>query len=331
MTYFEEMQAIKQKLLSLSESELSPEVFSHAFYGMHSLFGMTGNYFDCTSLWISSKPFRIFKTNRAMYCFQFASGTIRHIGLPVVSEYSDLVHCTECLLRLGINLHIGERDLPEVTSTFRAEQMQDNFIYNCSILETYPKECSRQTRKILNRLHKDYTITVYNPSEASVNVVARIPEITATWLQEFKNSAKEYSQTLSYIENLFKYKLYNTKSKLITYTNNETGVIEAYDYFEVFGKTGIAIAGKSIIPKVSTFKYVTLTIIEEAKKLGAEFVMIGQDNTYDIDKNIIKPGYGGLTDAKKSLPHEMSFTYFYKYNHSKYSSVEIKEKANDLF
>jgi hypothetical protein len=93
---------------------------------------------------------------------------------------------------------------------------------------------------------------------------------------------------------------------------------------------GIAAAGKAIIPKVSTFKYITLNIVNELHKLGADYCMLGGANFY-IDGVIQKGGNPGLLKAKTSIPHQQTFTHVYRFNPKRFAAVDISDDVSALF
>jgi hypothetical protein len=220
--------------------------------------------------------------------------------------------------------------LPEVVSEYPTNELNDNYNYYYEELKNYWDTASRQSRKIKNRLEKQYYYYTIHPKDIEPSLQARILEINDIWLEQFKSNDKKSKQTLSYVENVFKHKLYWDNLKFIIYVNKETGIVEAYDYLEVWGDVGIAAAGKAIIPKVSTFKWVTINIVNILHLMGAKYCMLGGANFY-IDGQIQKGGNPGLLKAKTSIPYEQTFTWVYRFNPKKFAAVDISDDVSALF
>lgn len=328
-----DIKEFKKKLLSATV-EVTPVEFLERFYEMLEHIGLKGCYFNNNSLWIIGKPAKIFEYDGVLFCVHIASGTYRLLGIPVTLDYEKLMEATSMCIKLGLNLRIDKRDLQAVTAILPAHEMNDNYNYHYNELKDYWNTCSRQSKKIHNRLDRQYEITLLKPKEVPVELVARISEINHIWISQFKDNSEKSKQTLSYIDNVFKQNFLLDNARFIFYTNRETGIVEAYDYIEAWGKVGIAAAGKAIIEGCSTFKHVTVNIVKYLKEeLGAEYAMLGGSNMYNLDGTVSDPKAGnpGLKVAKTSIPHEVTYTYVYRFNPKAFASIDVSDKSNELF
>ena len=321
----------KKKLLSASV-EVAPLEFLDRFYAMVKHLKLKGFYFNNNTCWIWGKPAKIFEYDGVLFCVHIASGTYRLLGIPVTMSYAKLVEATSMCIELGLNLRIGKEDLIEVTSLYPAKELNDNYNYYYKELKDYWETCSRQSRKIHNRLERQYSVLVLKPQDVPVELIARVSEINHIWINQFKDNAEKSKQTLSYVDNIFKQNTPLDNARFIFYTSNENGVVEAYDYIEAWHGVGIAPAGKAIIEGCSTFKHVTINIVKYLKEeLGADMCMLGGSNFYDLDMTVHKDGNPGLKLAKTSIPHEVTYTYVYRYNPKAFNSIDVSEKVNELF
>lgn len=334
MTYEQEL----KKAILIGGKSITQQQFLKLFYQMLELFDMQGDYFNNNSLWIHGKPTIIISVRGSLFCVQIASGTYRLLGIPVSSTIEELEEATIACLNLGLNLRIGEGDLSRVTELFKPLEKNDNYNYYFGELGDYFNTCSKQSRKVKNKLEKLYSYEVLKYEDMTVELFARIEEINSIWLDQFKSNSSKSKLTLSYIQMVQKYKLNWDNLRFIIYTDRETNIVMAYDYIEAWCQgnkiVGCAAAGKAIIPKYSTFKWVTINIVKLLKsELNADYCMLGGSNMYNLDGTVSDPKAGnvGLKVAKTSIPCKQTFTYVYKFNPSKFKSIDVEDKTSQLF
>ena len=327
---------LKYSLVNSTGHSVPYEVFLDRLYKMIKELNIPGTWFESSTLWILGKPTRIFELDGVLFCVQVASGTYRLFGLPVSGDYNKVVNSLRLCLELGISVSFDEKAFPEL-SDLEPSCLNDNHNYYKKEIDDYmANSASHQSKKTFRRLDRENTVTVVKASDLSVKEVSRILEINKIWLIQFKEEKKGSSDTLSYIDNILaNVKRFNNNYFLI-YTDNETGEIVAYDYIEVWNKQGIVSAGKCIIPKLSTFRYVTYKIVEALHNLGAEYCSIGGTRFYNLNKEPVLSGgsynLDSLYEAKMSLPNEVTFTKVFKFNIKKFNAVNLDESAtNELF
>jgi hypothetical protein len=326
----------KFKMLNSTGSCISEQEFLTKFYKMLEDFNIPGNYFEASTLWMMGKPLRIFEFDGSYFAVQVASGTYRMFALPVSLTYEKLLSDIRMCLDLGISLSYDERAFPELSSEYTPSTLNDNHNYYPEHLATYwESEASPQAKKIKRRLEREYGTSLIKAEKLTADIVSRILEINHIWLTQFKENSKGSSDTLSYIDNILKKPDRFSNNYFILYRSVEDLTIMAYDYIEVYGKHGIVSAGKSLIPKVSSFRYVTTTIVEYLKSVGAEYCSIGGTRFYDLDHNPVVSGgsynLDSLYEAKMSLPNELTFTKVYKFNIKKFKEVDVTPQSSSLF
>ena len=119
------------------------------------------------------------------------------MGLPFCSEINRLKDTLNLCIELGIGLDLSEYDLAKLKMSVSPDIYMDNYLYNIDTMNEYLSNCSRSTRKNINRFDKEYSYEVFESKSVPNEIKDRIKTINEIWLKEFKDSSPLYEHMIN--------------------------------------------------------------------------------------------------------------------------------------
>lgn len=256
------------------------------------------------------------------------------MGLPI-GDKANVREVLSLCLELGVGFDLSKEDASKIGISKKTEIIMDGYTYNIEDFKKYFNECSRSTRKTLNRFDNRYSKYIYKVNSVPKGVKEGIINLNNSWLRDMKDGNESYN-----------YLLHNTvmcleaedfikelQGAVIIY-RDESDKLVAYDYFEVWGSVVYALGGKSIIKDLSPFKAVNRNVLYEANRLfGATVMDMGVANAFTertmepLDKVSLP-----LSDAKASLPHTKTMFNRYFFKKKLFNKVDLSsDSTNSLF
>lgn len=158
-------------------------------------------------------------------------------------------------------------------------------------------------------MSRKYKIETVQISLVTESLISEMKAVTEKWFNELRELDEKYLWSKDDI-----YKYLETKpiyGELVLHRDIESDKLVAWDLIELHRGTAILVVGHSAIS--GSFKYITYTLLKEAKKLKAEYANIGRTAIFKgkhilTDKFTINPTT--VAQAKAYFPHHIQYTMY---------------------